>query len=157
MPRTEEVNTWSRWELPALRAIRDVFDEASYGSIIGTTVVLERLALDGSNEDAWGRAIDRLDRHGYIEASRAMWGRPYPRNIVRLTEKGLRASGVWPDEQAGLEALAAAFREGANKAEAEDPEAAGRLREVASWLLAGGREIAVGVGEAYLKHLSGLP
>src|ERR1700682_2412860 len=104
-------------------------------------VVLARLAPDGSNEDAWGRAIDRLDRHGHIEASRAMWGRPYPLNIVRLTERGLRASGVWPDEQAGLEALAAALREGANKAEAEDPEAAGRLRQVASWLLAGGREI----------------
>jgi|GEM_PF-4601415 len=150
-------DSWAPWELPALKAVAEEFEAQPHGAIIATTSVLERLDPEGTQENKWGRAIDRLDKAGYIDSARAMWGRPYPMHVVALTERGLRAVGSWPNDQSVIEALAAALENGATTAEAKDPDAANRLRQVAAWFLAGGREVAAGVGQAYLKHLTGLP
>jgi hypothetical protein len=123
--------TWSRYELPALGVITDTFTVAAAADRVDIGPILADLEQIDPDSDAWIRAVDRLEAAGYIEGIRVN-GLACPAIVTRVTERGLRATGVWPTEESGLEALAAALREGAAKAEAADPEAAGRLRQVAA-------------------------
>lgn len=55
-------DSWSQWDFPALKAIRDLFDEAPAAPFLRSDAVLHRLAADGGDQLLWGRAIDRSPR-----------------------------------------------------------------------------------------------
>jgi hypothetical protein len=118
-----------------LLAIHREFESQPYGSIIMTDPLLARMDPSRADDDRWGAAIDRLDRHRYIEAGRAMWGRPYPIHITRLTERGLRTVGAWPGDRHPIEVLVQVLNIQAQEAEAKaEPERAGKLRKAAEVL-----------------------
>ncbi|MEA2684768.1 MAG: hypothetical protein QOK05_3096 [Chloroflexota bacterium] len=121
-------DSWSRWEFPALQAIAEEFDTHPHGTIITTTDVVARLDPKGTDEDRWGRAIDRLAKTGYVEAIQTMWGKPYPINVVEVTERGLRATGAWPAPERILKDLAAMLAAEADRLEPGQPVRAGKIR-----------------------------
>lgn len=125
-------DSWSQWEFPALVAIHQAFEAEPDGSMLSTPGVLQALDPSGDHEAKWGRAIDRLEQHQYIEASRAMWGRPYPFSITRLTERGLRAVGAWPSESNPVAVLVQVLNMQADEVADKEPEKASRLRKVAA-------------------------
>ncbi len=147
---------WSVWEYPALVAIHQEFEAQPYGSIISSPAVLQRLNPSGADEDRWGGAIDRLDRSGYLESRRTMWGRPYPMHIIRLTERGLRAVGAWPRDVDPLQILVQVLVAQADAVEQTEPERASRLRIFAEAVGKGMLDVGTDFAAKFAAKAAGL-
>lgn len=86
--------------------------------------------------------LERLVEAGYVTANRLRSGAEVLFANLHLTERGLRACGVWPSDDP-FEDLVRVLTE--QIAREPDQERAGRLRRLLSAVVDAGRDVGVGV------------
>src|SRR5258708_37455474 len=112
-----------------------------------------------SDEHGWGRALDRLERAGYVEGLRIDQS-PYPVAVTRINASGLRAAGAWPTESNPVQVLIQVLNMEAAAADASEPEKASRLRRAAATLGSVAEEMTTDVIATFLtrwRHRHPLP
>ncbi len=97
------------------------------------------------------RRLHRADPPYFVTMSSL--AHDYPDWITDITERGMREGGLWPTPEAYLSQLLALLREVERAAPAEQK---GFIRKAAEYLGHGGRDVAVGVTQAWLRGEMGL-
>lgn len=144
--------TWSAREFPTLVALYEWFvahPERGDVRIHELMAVVDPVQADNHG---WGRALDHLERAGYVEALRI--DHPYPIAILRLTERGLRAVGAWPTESNPVQVLVHVLNLEAKAADETDPGKASRLRKAAASLGSVAGDMTTDVIAKFLAHLA---
>jgi len=145
-------NKWDAIDFPVLIATAEAFDD-------GVAPVLQdgQVKVDGLTEDDVTGALIRLIEHGgYIdgEVTRTMGGGSFV--IMRgLSERGLRATGVWPADDRAVQSVVAALESAAEKE--TDPTKKGKILAAAR---AVGQVVGTAAGEtlgAFMRQQLGIP
>lgn len=148
-------DSWSKREFPVLSVCYRWFDAHPERGDVRFHEVLAELDPTNADEDGWGRALDRLERAGYVDALRV--NLPYPFAVLRLTERGLRAVGAWPSDADPLQALVGLLSAQADSVEAKEPEKAGRLRAVADAVGRAALDVGTDFAAKFAARAAGLP
>lgn len=148
--------TWNSYELPALEAITDSFTVAAATGRVDAWPLLADLEAIDPDRDAWIRALDRLEAAGYIEGIRIN-GLACPAIVTRVTERGLRAAGVWPSDADPIQILVQVLVAEAAEVEATEPEKAGRLLKAAEVLGSIAKDVGTDVIAKFAAKAAGLP
>lgn len=94
--------TWESIELPVLEAVITLLESEPPGMPVRLDDVLNGVDLD---EDAVARAVQKLSHEHLVTQSIESLGGPTDYIIRDVTPKGLRATGVWPSEDAAADAF----------------------------------------------------
>lgn len=131
--------TWTKVEAPILAAIADWKPRPGAPGPISTNIEQST----GLDSDEITTALRRLMDAQYVTGQRlnGAGGAVLFVNL-RLSERGLRAAGVWPADDP-FEDLVRVLN--AQIAHEPDPDRAGRLRRLLSAVVDAGRDVAVGV------------
>jgi hypothetical protein len=130
--------TWSKVEAPILAAIADFKPRLGKPGAFSIDIA----EATGLEYGAITTALDRLEAAHYVTGSRLVKGAEVEYVSLRLTERGLRASGVWPSDDP-FEDLVRVLNDQINRE--PDQERAGGLRRLLSAVMDAGRDIGVGV------------
>jgi hypothetical protein len=122
---SELPDLWTTRDNPILRHVAWLLEVQEEDWVDAWTV--ERTS-DFTAKDA-GRALMRLYRGGYVDGEPQAGLADDNVLIVRLTEKGLREVGIWPDPTEKAQAFIDALEKAAEQE--SDPEQKGRLRQLA--------------------------
>jgi hypothetical protein len=137
--------TWDRIDVPLLEWLADHPDVRA----IEPTPVAAELGADVADVR---RSLDRMDGIFY-EGKSMFGGESGTRMMPRLTERGLRAAGVWPSDDP-FAALVTAIE--ARIAATPDDADRSKLESIRDGLVGAGRDVMVGVLTAYVKGQAGL-
>lgn len=140
-------DTWHLREMPVLLAIHDAEREHRP---FATPEAAERLGLpEGEVRDSMLALMDA----GYVKSASVARSRAYAVIAApRLTERGRRQVGQWPDD--GYSALVALLE--ARIATTTDEIERGRLQTFLGGLVGVGRDVATDLLSALLRDLTGL-
>jgi DNA-binding MarR family transcriptional regulator len=139
--------TWTRVEAPILAAIADFKPRVGKPGMWSTDIPDET----GLEYGEITTALRRLEAAGYVTGQRLTKGADVTFVGLQLTEKGLRASGVWPSDDP-FEDLVRVLEE--HIAKEPDEEKVGRLRRLLSAVRDVGRDLGVGVlTEVFTRQL----
>ena len=130
--------TWTKVEAPVLAAIAEWTPRPGKPGPFS----LDIADATGLEYGAITTALGRLEAAHYVTGSRLVKGAEVLYANLHLTERGLRASGVWPSDDP-FEDLVRVLNEQISRE--PDPEKAGRLRRLLSAVADAGRDIGVGV------------
>jgi DNA-binding PadR family transcriptional regulator len=130
--------TWTKVEAPILEAIADFKPRLGKPGAFSIDIA----EATGLEYGAITTALDRLEAAHYVTGSRLVKGAEVEYVSLHLTERGLRASGVWPSDDP-FEDLVRVLNDQINRE--PDQERAGRLRRLLSAVMDAGRDIGVGV------------
>lgn len=133
------MDTWEELHLPVLRAAVERYDETGHAMRVN-----ELVEASGLGDDQVQRALRAL-RHEEPPFFTKMDGSMGGGILVvgAPTGHARRAVGQWPTPEALADRIVAALRTAADRE--QDEEASGRLRRLASWFGAGGRDVLVEV------------
>jgi|ERR1700694_26048 len=156
---SEVVDDWSLYEYPILVAIAKRAEQSNEFLQVTSDNILDEVVTSAMADKRYKyeRALVRLTKHGYIESLSGSWGKPYPMAIHGITERGLRAVGVWPSPDSVVDTLLQRLEEQANNIAISQPEKSKKLKEVVGFLAGAGREVLVNVVTGGIKQLTGLP
>ena len=143
-----EQTQWERLDLPVLRAIAaDTADQRG-------TSLHDLASITGFGIDEVARSLENLTDAHYIEAQFLRGADEIVAvHDVRLRERGMRATGVWPPDEAYQTFLDVIER----MAEAEpNPERKSKLRKVGEAVAGLGSEVAGNVIAAVVTRVAGL-
>jgi len=156
---SEVVDDWSLYEYPMLVAIAMRAEQSHEFLQVTSDTVLDEVVTSAMADKRYKyeRALVRLTKHGYIESLSGSWGKPYPMAIHGITERGLRAAGVWPSPDSVVDTLLGRLEEQANNMAVSQPEKSKRLQEVVGFFAGAGREVLVNVISSGIKQMTGLP
>lgn len=142
-------STWETREWPALLAVAQHLDQHP-----GDELFLHDLAqTTGTDTEELRRATAALLAGGYIEASVMPGFGPTRLVVTGLTEKGRRASGLWPEGDT-FDALIDALQEAADST--DDPDERGKLENLRRTALDTGKGVMNAVIQAWIKRMTGL-
>jgi hypothetical protein len=130
--------TWGKVEAPILAAIAEFDPRAGKPGMFSTDLP----DVTELEYDQITMALMRLEAAGYITAHRLASGADVLFVNLQLTERGFRASGVWPYDDP-FEDLVRVLNEQINRE--PDQDRAGRLRRLLSAVVDAGRDVGVGV------------
>jgi hypothetical protein len=130
--------TWTKIEAPILAAIADFTPRVGKPGMFSTDIPDET----GLEYGEITTALDRLEAAHYLTGGRLVKGAEVLYTNLHLTERGLRAAGVWPSDDP-FEDLVRVLNEQINRE--PDQERAGRLRRLLSAVVDAGRDVGVGV------------
>ena len=145
-------NKWDAIDFPVLIATAEAFDD-------GVAPILQdgQITVDGLSEaDVTGALIRLIERGGYIdgEVSRTLGGGSFV--VMRgLSERGLRATGVWPTDDRAVESVVAALESAAERE--TDPA---KKSKIVSAARAVGQVVGTAAGEtlgAFVRQQLGIP
>jgi hypothetical protein len=153
----EVFDSWSAYEYPTLVAIARRAENAREYMQVPSDNLLEELTASSDDRYKFERGLVRLEKHGYIRASEDLWGKPYPRQITGITERGLRAVGAWPNPSSVVDAVLQRLEEQANAIAVSQPEKSTRLKEVVRFFTTAGRDVLVNVISGVASKAAGLP
>lgn len=127
MPQERLADTWNSREFPVLL---EVARQLEGGTLSDHGSVARALGMDA---DEVGRAFDALIP-SFLDGSvqRAAGGVIYSAMAKRLTERGRRATGLWPDGDTAVEQLLSALRQAEELT--DDPDDKSALRKAAGQL-----------------------
>lgn len=143
-------STWQDVEVPILESIYE-FEQSPTSSDIDFGAIAESTGLD---RETISRHARRLFENGYIDGNNVTtMGSGFALIEPRLTERGLRVVGAWPQDEYGelLRVLEARI------ASASDAEARSNLERVRDAVLGLGRDVGTSLLSAYVKSVTGLP
>jgi DNA-binding transcriptional MocR family regulator len=130
--------TWTNVEAPILAAIADRTPKPGK---MGPS--LDDVALaTGLDPETVTVALDRLKDAGYVTGLIHLRAKGPAIVNLQLTERGLRAAGVWPSDDP-FEDLVRVLNDQINRE--PDQERASRLRRLLSAVVDAGRDVGVGV------------
>jgi hypothetical protein len=145
-------DTWSRRDLPVLKAIVEIFNETGDSSIDASEV----RARAGLDKDALQRALRALYTEPYLQESGKMevaggelW------YVGAPTGEAMRVAGAWPSPEGLLDRLVTALERAADD-DARETEERSKLKQTALWLRGAASQIAIGaLGGAGGNMISG--
>lgn len=153
------VDDWSNYELPVLQAIARRAEQSHEFLQVTSDNILDEIVTSDMADQRYKfeRALVRLTKFGYIDSLSGSWGKPYPMAIHGITERGLRAVGVWPSPDSIVDTLLQQLEKQANDIAVSQPEKSKKLKEVVGFLAGAGREVLVNVITGEIKQMTGLP
>jgi hypothetical protein len=156
---SEVVDDWSNYEYPLLVAIAKRAEQSQEFMSVSSDNILDEVVTSDMADQRYKfeRALVRLTKYGYVESLSGSWGKPYPMAIHGITERGLRAVGVWPSPDSVVDSLLHQLEKEANDIAVSQPEKSKKLQEVVGFLATGAREVVVSVVTGVAKQWAGLP
>lgn len=143
---------WSEVE-PVLKATYRLLAEEDH---ISGDAVIEALGRP-PNDEATGRALETLERAGYIKGQFVMQT-PVP-ILIRSTEKGLQHASGWPTQGGGSAAeqvdLLVRLLDERIESDETPEEEKGKLRQIRDGVGSASRDIVVSVLAAYVARMTG--
>ena len=154
----EVVDSWSRYEYPLLVTIAKRAEQSHEFLQVTSDNLLDEVVTSEMADQRYKfeRALLRLTKYGYIESLSGSWGKPYPMAIHGITERGLRAVGVWPSPDSVVDSLLQRLEEQADNIAVSQPDKSKRLKETVGFLATGAREIFVNVVSDVAVKAAGL-
>ena len=125
---------WLKWDLPVLLALVKWDAEDRSRQYVNRDQVVQMVEV--APDDAWkvGRALDRLNRAGLIEAQNLGDGTPWPAFVMSVTPAGLRLAGAWPTPESMRDRLLAELEAAAQRIADTEPEKSKRLLQIVDYL-----------------------
>lgn len=138
---------WRSRDLPVLRWIVEQFDDPSADFVDNHAIAT---ALDISADEA-SAAVANLERGGFV---RATWSFGAGCNVDNITERALRESGTWPDEQSIADQLLWILEQKVEQATSSDERT--KWSRVRDSIAGAGRDVAVELAAAILSKQMGI-
>lgn len=135
---------WATRDLPILRHIVDALDQGD--DTVDQDTIADAVDLTAEEVEA---GVRNLERGGYVEVQ--WFGGGF--FIADMTERALRATGLWPDEQAAADNLLWVLER--KVADAATPEERSRWTKIRDSFGAAGREFAVELAAAMAARSMG--
>jgi hypothetical protein len=137
---------WYSRDLPVLQHIVDALDQGS--DLVDDEAMAEALGI--THEDAVA-AIENLERGGYVTDISWTFGPNF--SVTQVTERALRATGIWPNEETAGDQLLWILEQ---KVEAATtPEERTRWARIRDSVVGAGREFAIELGAAMAARTMG--
>ncbi len=139
--------TWERLEHPILAEIAELTKRGQRGP--GASEIVRATGLDDTDVRV---ALSRLYDSQYVTGTRlrnAGYGQGFQN--LHLTERGLRAAGVWPNDDP-FASLVAALQAQIDRE--PDDERKGKLRRLLEAVVGAGRDVTVGVLTTVLSEMA---
>jgi hypothetical protein len=135
-------DTWDSRDLPALRAIVQLFDASEYNDVRPEEIERE----SGLTNAQVNRAAVALHDDGLIEMTSAgpgelLW-------VTKVSGEARRMVGAWPTAESGVDRLVAALEQIAQNT--DDEEDRTRLQQFAGFLKTGGKQVGLSVATAVI-------
>ena len=142
-------DTWATRDFPVLVAIASALDRAPGRPVKVSSLVGLPPQLSPNDVIAAAVALDGV----FVEGKSVLRGGQGLYTAMRLTERGRRAVGLWPEDDP-LEALITALQEAAQQA--HDPQDRSRLQNIAKSITEVSSEVMAGVVTAVITSQAGL-